>query len=184
VIDLFQPSILAMSGICAGVQGNTKLGTVVVADICWEYQAGKWADTGFKIEHYDVPLIPHVRTTLSQLIAKDEKGANLKVGLMDDPVKFESLVIAPMSTGSAVIASKDRLDEIGEQHRKMAALDMEMYGVYKSAEQAPKKLQYFGVKTVVDLADSAKGDTYHEYGSILSARFAIEAIKVIKSASL
>jgi hypothetical protein len=51
------------------------------------------------------------------------------------------------------------------------------YGVYKSAEQAPKKLQYFGVKTVVDLADSAKGDTYHEYGSILSVLFAIEAIK-------
>ena len=175
-IDLFKPRLVTMSGICAGIPGNANLGTLIVPDICWEYQAGKWADAGFKIEHYDVALQPTVRTTLDQLIAQDVKGSKYKEGLLEDPVRFESIVIAPMSTGSAVIASRDRMEEVGTQHRKMAGLVMEMYGLYKAAELSARNLMFFGAKTVVDLANSAKGDTYHEYGSILSARFVLDGI--------
>ncbi len=71
------------------------------------------------------------------------------------------------------------MQDIGAQHRKMAGLDMEMYGVYKAAELSSGNPLFFGAKTVVDLADSAKGDTYHEYGSILSARFVLDAISTV-----
>jgi adenosylhomocysteine nucleosidase len=83
-IELFNPKILAMSGICAGVAGNSKIGNLVVADICWEYQAGKWADDKFKIEHYDVSLDINTKTSLSQLIAVDVRGDKYKIGLMED----------------------------------------------------------------------------------------------------
>ena len=175
-IGLFKPRIVAMSGICAGREGNSKLGTLVVPDICWEYQAGKWADAGFKMEHYDVALQATVRTILDQLIASDVKGAKYKEGLLEDSIRFESIVIAPMSTGSAVIASSERMEQVGTQHRKMAGVDMEMYGVYKAAELSAQNLVFFGAKTVVDLANNSKGDTYHEYGSILSARFVLDVI--------
>jgi nucleoside phosphorylase/CheY-like chemotaxis protein len=178
-IELFKPRVIAMSGICAGVAGNSKLGTLVLADMCWEYQAGKWSETGFKIEHYDVPISAEVRTTLSQIIALDPKGTRYKENLIEDPIVFESIIVAPMSTGSAVVASAERMQDIGAQHRKMAALDMEMYGVYKAAELSSGNPLFFGAKTVVDLADSAKGDTYHEYGSILSARFVLDAISMV-----
>jgi adenosylhomocysteine nucleosidase len=178
-IELFKPRVIAMSGICAGMKGNSKLGTLILADMCWEYQAGKWSDTGFKIEHYDVSLHSTIRTTLDQLIASDPKGTRYKAGLIEDPVVFESIIVAPMSTGSAVVASAERMQDIGAQHRKMAGLDMEMYGVYKAAELSSGNPLFFGAKTVVDLADSAKGDTYHEYGSILSARFVLDAISTV-----
>jgi adenosylhomocysteine nucleosidase len=168
-----------MSGICAGNPDNAKLGTLIIADICWEYQAGKWADTGFKIEHYDIALKPKVRTSLNQLIAFDLTGTKYKEGLLEDPIRFEKLVIAPMSTGSTVIASKERMEEIGSQHRKMAGLDMEMYGVYTAAELSASQITVFGAKTVVDLADNAKGDKFHEYGSVLSARFVLDAIAML-----
>lgn len=178
-ISLFKPKIAAMSGICAGAEGNSKLGALIIADPCWEYQAGKWADSGFKIEPYDVTLSPTVRTTLNQLIAKDEKGSGYKSDLLEDSIRFEPMFIAPMSTGSAVITSSERMNEIGAQHRKMAGLDMEMYGFYKAAELSARSPIFFGAKTVVDLANSAKGDTYHEYGSILSARFVLAGIVLL-----
>jgi adenosylhomocysteine nucleosidase len=178
-IDRFNPKILAMSGICAGVSGNSKIGNLILADICWEYQAGKWAGDKFKIEHYDVSLEPNTKTFLSQLIATEPRGDRFKAGLIEDEVVFERMIVGPMATGSAVIASIERMAEIEAQHRKIAGLDMEMYGLYKAAELSISKPVFFGAKVVVDLADSAKGDKYHEYGSILSARFALAAIETL-----
>jgi adenosylhomocysteine nucleosidase len=61
----------------------------------------------------------------------------------------------------------------------MAGLDMEMYGVYKAVELSSKNP--IGAKTVADLADNAKADKYHEYGSILSARFVVDAMVVLST---
>jgi adenosylhomocysteine nucleosidase len=85
----------------------------------------------------------------------------------------------PLATGSAVIASTERMGEINLQHRKMAGLDMELYGVYKAADLSALDPVFFGAKTVVDVGDAHKGDTYHEYGSVLSARFVVEATAVL-----
>ena len=165
-----------MSGICAGIAGQSSIGALIIADPCWEYQAGKWATDGFKIEHYDACIEINTRTILSQIIDRIGKGMDLKKGLIEDAVVFQAIKLAPMATGSAVIADANGLEMIQEQHRKIAALDMEMYGVYKAAQLSAVNPIVFGAKTVVDLADSSKGDRYHEYGSILSARFVLEAI--------
>ena len=155
-IELFKPRVIAMSGICAGMAGNSKLGTLVLADMCWEYQAGKWSDTGFKIEHYDVPLHSAIRTTL-KLIASDPKGTRYKENLIEDPVVFDSSSLSLPCPPAGSGRKCGTMEDIGAQHRKAAALDMEMYGVYKAAELSSGN-PLFGAKTVVDLADSAKGE--------------------------
>ena len=179
-LEIFHPKLIAMSGICAGVAGQSNIGTLVVADMCWEYQAGKWADDGFKIEHYDVGLPSAIRTELSQLAAADPIAASLKSDLTDDPNLIgQPILFQPFATGSAVVASSEKMNAVAEQHRKMAALDMEMYGVYKAADLSARTVEFFGAKVVVDLADNAKGDTYHRYGSVLSARFVAKSIEAL-----
>jgi nucleoside phosphorylase len=49
-IELFRPKIVAMSGICAGVDGESKLLDIVVGQTCWEYQTGKFKDGKFRQE--------------------------------------------------------------------------------------------------------------------------------------
>ncbi|MBU1334414.1 MAG: hypothetical protein KJ944_21345 [Alphaproteobacteria bacterium] len=176
VVEKFNPKLVAMSGICAGVAGKADIGTIVVADMCWEYQAGKWSGNGFKIEHFDCSIDPQVRTSLAQMIAVDDKMIDMKLGLIEDKIVFEKVIMQPMATGSAVIADSGRMDQIAEQHRQMAALDMEMYGVYKAAELGNPRPLFFGAKTVVDVGDQRKSDTYQEYGSIVSARFVVKSI--------
>ncbi len=176
-IEIFSPKLLAMSGICAGVAGQSDIGTLIVADMCWEYQAGKWADKGFRIEHYDVGLTASTRTALNHFAAQDKGALKLKTDLTDDlKLRAQPVQFSPMATGSAVIASQERIDAIAEQHRKMAGLDMEMFGLYKAADLAGHDMIVFGAKTVVDLADSSKGDQFHRYGAVLSARFVCDAI--------
>ena len=96
--------------------------------------------------------------------------------MIEDEIVFERVIMQPMTTGSAVIADSGRMDQISEQHRQMAALDMETYGVYKASELAnPRRPLFFGAKTVMDVGDQRKSDTYQEYGSIVSAGFVVGA---------
>lgn len=178
-IERFSPKLVAMSGICAGIVGETEIGTLVVADTCWEHQAGKWSEDGFKIEHYDVSLETNIKTTISQFFAEDKLGHKYKKDLPQTELNSQQITIAPFTSGSSVIASDEKLADIGIQHRKVAGLDMEMYGVYQACELSSSKPLFFGAKTVVDLANSNKGDEYHEAGSVLSARFVSDAIKHI-----
>lgn len=52
------------------------------------------------------------------------------------------------------------MKEIGGQHRKWAALEMEMYSLYEAATQSICAPLYFGAKAVVDVGDSSKETPY------------------------
>ncbi len=176
-IEAFSPSIVAMSGICGGFSDETEIGTIIVSDTCWEHQSGKWAGDVFKLEHYQSSLDNKVRSILSQFIERDKSMLNIKSDIQDNKNLInQEIVLKPTVTGSAVIASETKVEQIKAQHRKVAGLDMEMFGVYRACDLSNRKPCYFGAKTVVDLADSAKGDNYHHYGCIVSARFVTEAM--------
>lgn len=68
VLEQYDPSVIAMSGICAGDPGNSKLGQLIIADPCWEYQSGKWLDELFEAEPYQVALERDIRLSLSKII--------------------------------------------------------------------------------------------------------------------
>lgn len=177
-IELLSPRLICMSGICAGFSGEVEIGTLIVSDVCWEHQAGKWAGDTFKLEHYDIGLENDIRSKLSQFIERCSPFESYKTDMhSDQDVLKQPVVLKPTVTGSAVIASEDRILDIKAQHRKLGGLDMEMFGLYRARELSMSKPICFGAKTVVDLADSAKGDSIHTYGAVLSARFTIDAIR-------
>jgi nucleoside phosphorylase len=178
-IEYFNPKIVAMSGICAGFPDETSLGTLVATDICWEYQTGKWTEEGFKPEAYSVSISPEVRSEIATILATDDTGSHLKNGMMNDEIKAGRLTLSPTTSGSAVISSEEAMERIGTQHRKVAALDMEMYSVLQAASVAVNKPLFFGAKTVVDLGDKAKNDALHTPASALSARFVVDVISKI-----
>ena len=176
-IEHFSPKLVAMSGICAGFPEETKLGSLIVTDICWEYQTGKWTDEGFKAEAYSVGISPAVRSEISTIIASDPNGKAFKGDMMNDLITDGNIALLPTTSGSAVVSSEEALKRIGEQHRKVAGLDMEIYSVLQAASTSIQKPLFFAAKTVVDLGDSKKNDHLHTPGSILSARFVVEVIK-------
>ncbi len=176
-IELFSPRIVAMSGICAGVPGESNPLDIVVGQICWEYQTGKFKDGKFIQEPYQVSLNSLLKTELEQFSEQNSILEKIKAGLYESELKNSSIRVAPVSSGSAVIADENRMKEIGGQHRKWAALEMEMYSLYEAASQSVFAPLYFGAKAVVDIGDASKGDTLHSSACIISARFVVEVLK-------
>lgn len=175
-IELFRPKIVAMNGICAGVDGESKPLDIVVGQTCWEYQTGKFKDGKFKQEPYQVQLKSYFKTELDQWAEQPAFLSELKSGLFDTELKESGILVAPVSSGSVVVADAGRMAEIGEQHRKWAALEMEMYSLYEAASQSLVEPLFFGAKSVVDMGDASKGDALHATACTLSARFVVEVL--------
>lgn len=187
-IELFNPKIVAMSGICAGVDGETKFLDLVIGDVCWEYQTGKFKDNRFLQEPYQASVSQSLRVYLEQATEDKRLLEEIKIGLYDSELKNSNISLGMISSGSAVIADASKMKAISEQHRKWAALEMEMYSFYEAAHQSLSRPLFFGVKSVVDMGDSSKGDVLHASACVLSARFAVvmldKFIPQIKSGQL
>lgn len=176
-IEAFSPTIVAMSGICAGVKGESNLLDLVVGNLCWEYQTGKLKNNEFVQEPYQAPIDNTLETELDLFILESCLHEELKKNLYCSELTNSKIILAPISSGSAVIANEEKMKEIVGQQRKMAALEMEMYALYEAARQSLTKPLYFGIKAVVDLGDENKGDIYHTTGSVLSARFVVKYLE-------
>lgn len=181
VLAQFAPSIVAMCGICGGLSANASMGQLLVTDGCWEYQSGKWMKEIFKAEPYQVYIPARTRQILGKMLEDQTLLGKLETGFAGKrrPSLMAQPKLAMMTSGSAVIASQRRLKSVMDQHRKAAGIDMELFGFHRAVEASGREIHVFSAKTVVDLADEAKGDELHEYGSFLSARFTLAALEAI-----
>ncbi len=175
-LSIFRPRAVAMSGICGGREGETELGALIVPEVSWNYQSGKFVDGKLTPDLVQVWIPPFVKPTLTRLLKKD-RIKKLREGLLNSELADAPAEMPPMVSGSQVVADADVGDEIGEQGRKVAAIDMEVASVLFAARDFYNGGGvYFAAKTVVDLANPHKDDRYHEYGCALSARFVTTAL--------
>lgn len=175
-LDAFTPRLICMSGICAGFEGRADLGTLVVSDYTWEHQAGKLFGDEFEIRSYQEPLDNATRIVLSQMLEEDPNLATLASKPHQIAVPSKPAKLGPSVSGSAVIASSKYADVLKRQHGKVAAVDMEVFGIYRAAALSGRPVICFAAKTVVDHANEAKGDSIQQAGAILSARFVVKAV--------
>lgn len=183
-LEAFNPKLICMAGICAGFAGEVKLGELIVSEISWEHQAGKWRGTEFEIRDYQEQLNTDVKTTLSHLIARDKTLLNLASKQHETAVPHVGADILPTVSGSAVIASTQYSEIIRKQHGKVAGVDMEVYGIHRAATLFGQGVICFAAKTVVDHADEAKNSDLQQGGAILSARFVVKAISDLLASSV
>ena len=183
-IDTFSPKIVCMSGICAGINGKSKIYDVVIPDICHQHDYGKWGANGFEPESYSVQLSREVNLKISEIIDtadfKSAIKAGMHLGKSEYPDDMETLEFeiytAPTSSGSAVIADDIMVTKIKEQHRKLAAFEMESYAMYEAARLSHSQPKYFSAKAVVDDGGPSKGDNFHRIACLLSAKVVYELI--------
>lgn len=177
-IDRFKPAVVGMSGICGGFEGRANMGQLFVSSMAYEYQSGKWTSDGFKQEPYQVPTDHVTLTELKALTNSDGLISELEQGFNGDrPRAAQKPEVGVFISGSAVIADQRYIDQIQATHRKVNALDMEIFAVQRVAELSPHKPPCICAKTVVDLCNKDKGDDIHAYGSFISAKFLIKAIR-------
>jgi len=176
MITSFKPKYIAMTGITAGIKGKTKHGDIVVADPAWDWGSGKWISSDGNLTFLQAPhqlsLSPSLRNKF-RLFSRDKAVmSQIKRDWMGDAPPFElNLHIGPLASGASVLADGKTIEEIQRQHRQVLGVEMETYGLYVAAEEAPSpRPQFFSIKSVVDFGDGEKNDNYQKYAAFTSAR--------------
>lgn len=176
----FRPRIAIMSGICAGFSERTKLGDLIISDPAWDYQTGKIVGSQngplHKMEIRQTRLDHALSVRLKDLAGTEGLIPKLEIGWMGDrPGSPPNIIVGASVSGSAVIASAEKMAEISGQDRKLLSLDMEVAAFYVACSTAisPPPL-YFAAKTITDVGTAEKGDRIQPYGSMLSAKFVLE----------
>ncbi|WP_075306389.1 response regulator [Hyalangium minutum] len=178
-IEAFRPRVLVMTGICAGLASRSNVGDVILATPVWEWQSGKRVkgkgktDIGFLSDPHHLDVEPLVVSRFEQLIDNASVWSQIASGWRGPkpPTSLKGIV-GPVASGSVVLADGTTVLEIQEhQHRKIAGIEMEIYGLYAAAREVsePRPLM-FAMKSVSDLADSKKSDDFQSYAAYSSAQ--------------
>jgi nucleoside phosphorylase len=175
MIHWFRPRFLGMTGIAAGVRTRVELGDIIAADPCWDWGSGKWSlqhDTPrFDAAPYQIGLDPWLRERLRLCAAQDEW---LRIAVANWPAPALSsrarMHIGPLASGAAVLADGTTASRVMDQNRQLLGIEMEAYGIFAAAEEAPApRPRSFVLKSVVDFADGKKDDRFQLFGAYLSA---------------
>lgn len=170
----WQPRVLAMVGICAGVKGKVNLGDIVVGKQVFDYGSGK-LDAGRIAPDYQPVSLDERVCAYAMNLASDAGVTNAireqwptTGGKPDTELRVH---VGPIASGAAVVADDTTVAGIQEHKRSLLAIDMEAFGLMKAATSAIRPPIAIVIKAVQDFADSEKHDAWREYSAFVSARF-------------
>ena len=174
IISHYLPHYLIMVGLAADIARSDVAeqiyGDVNVADLVWNYAAGKFVPTDRADIHYgNVGFIP--RPTM---IRMREEVRPFVEAAAASPENQCHVHIGPMACGTAVVANSEVLEkQVRSQMQCTVALDMESYAIVYAAENAimPQPVPLI-IKSVCDYADAQKSDQYQKFAAFTSCEYA------------
>lgn len=182
VLD-WRPAGIIMTGICAGVQGLTQQGDLVVASQVFDHMSGTYRDGQLIPFQRSVSQEQWVLQFINSL--RDEK-AFLQQVWNSHPrpcanAEDHNLHIGSMASGSFVVKDPVYMQSLLARTSKLLALDMEAYGVASATmmcSTAFAHTNWLVIKSVVDYADTNKNDDWHAYASFTSAKFVHSMLEI------
>jgi nucleoside phosphorylase len=182
LIAKFSPQHVFINGICAGLgSASLNLGDIVVATQSWDYESGKVNENsnGELVFTPEMKVIPTDQGMISHLTSFSNDRKKL-FELHDQfkgsrPEQQPAVRFGPVGSGPYVLSSSQYLNKLTQTERKLIAIDMEGYGIYKAAQYFKSVIPIF-IKGVSDLGDKNKSDDYHKYAAYASSKFTVDFI--------
>jgi len=182
VIALFSPKQLFITGICAGIKENgTNLGDIIVANQCWDYESGKISEESsgeliFKPEMNCIPTDQSIISELTDFSNSKTYLSNIYHSYSGDkPDTQLNIKFGHVGSGPYVLSSKNYLEKLIKNDRKLEGIDMEGFGIYKAAQFHIGTKPVF-VKAVSDFGNNEKKDNFQKYAAFVSAKFVLEFV--------
>lgn len=183
---LWKPSVVVMTGICAGVPGAVQLGDLIVATQCFEHSSGQLRD-GTLIPLQNRVTIPHwLLDFLLSLTDGSAILADIQAGYghpLPDSVATR-VHYGSMACGPQVVKDQSYISMLRSREHSLLGLDMESYGVALAASMCSthaRSIVPLIVKGVCDFGDADKSDLWHDYCSYASASFVLAVLDLIFS---
>jgi len=180
LVSQFRPRLALMSGFCGGIkEKKVTIGQIIIAESIFDWDYGKWKGEGDKAVFVARPEPITIRDTkahrLARRIVDEGLTDQLQVAerarvLSGDKINAVKLSLAPIASGSAVVADEEVIPRISSLNEDICGVDMEAYGFSFATTKTPVvKPEFIWVKTVADFCDRHKADTDHAACCYLSA---------------
>ncbi len=167
VIADCRPRAVLVVGIAGGV-GEVTVGDVVVGTAVFYYEPGKATPDGTKREPY---MYPADAMLLRKAATTHTWAADVLRPRADGASAPPKLCFGVIASGEKVIAAQAMRDEIASGHRKIAAIEMEGFGVAAAAWQHELLVRQLAIRGICDSADHNKRDDWQEYAAAAAASF-------------
>lgn len=175
-LNKFNPKLLLMCGVCAGIQGKAELGDLIVFSPVYDYGAGKYAAGKFFPDYQQHTLDATVRPIIEQMVCDKKLAREIKdewKNTIGKPSTELTIHLYSGGSGAAVITDEHVVEEIKAHQRTLGAIDMESYAIAEVANAAlSRAIPWLVVKGVQDFASPLKNDQYREYCAFCSGLFA------------
>ncbi len=174
-VNLFQPGVVLLLGICGGIK-DVALGDVVVATRAYNYDAGKITDSGEFVARPDALPFSKELLTAAQRTDRENKWQQRAL----DGAAHAKVVFGPIASGDKVIASKESelYKRIKQHFSDTTAVEMESHGVAQAAYNHPnvRTLNIRGVSDLIDHKSTTDATGSQEKAADVSAAFAVELL--------
>lgn len=163
-ICLWRPSVVVMTGICAGVQNSVQLGDLVVATQCFEHASGQLVGGEIIPLQNRIALEPWLLDYLMSISESDGCATGIQAGYPGVLTEDFAMRVhyGSMACGPLVVKDSDYVATLRSREHSLLALDMESYGVALAASMCStpaRAVHAVVVKGVVDYADNSKTTT-------------------------
>jgi nucleoside phosphorylase len=161
-LTYYNPKYIFMVGICAGNKKVTKIGDIIIAEKALNYNQiveieKKDASTVKKFMQNADSINTKLKTKL-KLFSRSKIISEIKKSYRDSEIIISPLYckVGLMVTGSSLIRSESKINEINESYLNVLGLDMETHGFYfTSCNTFDNKQPYFvSIKSVSDFGDN------------------------------
>jgi len=183
IIHNFRPKYLFMSGIAAGVKGEVNFGDILIADQTYDGTTGKITTTetgekGFSPNPTPLSLDSDLKEKVRTYETKRRYFFDLKEKWQGNkPSTDLKIKIGPIVSVPYVIQNENELINLKEHQRKLIGLEMEIFGVFYSANNGfNPKPKAMAIKSVCDFGNKEKADNYQNYAAFTSAQFMYDFI--------
>ena len=177
-LQRFKPHYVLMIGIAGGVEGKVHLGDVVISDQIIYYEITK-EQLGFSEQRPQVLRADWLLLDRAKNYTDISWHANITA---ERPATRRNVEVprvhcGPIASGEKVIADRNRITELKQQHSKLHAVDMESFGVGLTADEWADSPQFIAVRGISDYANEEKNDKWHEYASDSAAAFSVAFLR-------
>ncbi len=189
LIVTFAPEYIFMVGILAGNKNVSKIGDIVVAEKALNYneivdQETSTGDNKKKFmqnaKHIDGRLKAQFTLFSKSKAIEDIQNEYNRKDLILNPL---GCYLGVVVTGSSLVRSSTKMQEINEAYHNIKGLDMETHGFYYASTKTPNNFTpiFASIKSVSDFGDNTKHDintaTRREYALHTSSMALIKFIQ-------
>lgn len=177
IINHFNPSMLIMSGVCAGNKNITNIGDIIIAEKSVNYNNVVEIDkTGKDLRKKFMQNADSINKNLKARLSLYSRSEHIKSIQENYPDKDKFLKelkchIGLVVTGSSLVRSAAKIKEINEDYHGVIAMDMETHGFYYTSSNSVNKSTpiFVSIKGVSDFGD----DTRHKISSKARKEYAL-----------